>query len=195
MSYIIYDRTDEISRTHCWYLWTDPMIKLPKTKRESGDKEIQLWLTPEQMQGDFIEFTFKIQQRSMSRLDPQTRTNLIVQFAVKIVPSAVMAAQQMAMMGQQFNLQKYLTIIAEETDIGDIMMDVFNDPEFQQKMEMMMRMGPQDSGKASMMSPGGVIQQGGSPIMQNAPTQKQEFNTSAQTGANEGQQARTSGGY
>lgn len=192
---IIYDRTAELSQIHCWYLWTDPLIKMPKTKRESGDKEVQLWLTPEQMQGDFIEYTFKIRQRSMSRLDPQTRTNLIVQYAVKIVPSAVMAAQQMAMMGQQFNLQKYLTIIAEETDIGDIMMDVFNDPEFQQKMEMMVQLGPQDTGKASMMSPGGVIQQGGSPIMKSAPTPGQEFNQNVQAGANEGQQARTSGGF
>jgi len=192
---IIYDRTAEISRIHCWYLWTDPLIKVPKSKRESGDKEIQLWLTPEQMQGDFLEFTFKIQQRSMSRLDPQTRSNRIVQFAMNILPGAVMAAQQCMMMGIQFNLQKYLTNLADELDVGDFMMDVFYDPEFQQKMEMMMQMGPQDTGKASMMSPGGVIQQGGSPIKQSAPTASQEFNKNVQVGANEAQQARTAGGF
>ncbi len=193
---IIYDRTAEISQIHCWYLWTDPMIKVPKSKRESGDKEVQLWLTPEQMQGDFLEFTFKIQQRSMSRLDPQTRSNRIVQFAVNIIPGTVMAAQQMGQMGMQFNLQKYLTNLAEELDVGDFMMDVFYDPEHEQKMATIAQMGPQDPGKAGGgLTPGGVMQQGGSPIKQSAPTQKQEFNQNVQAGANEAQQARTSGGY
>lgn len=193
---IIYDGTADISRTHCWYLWTDPMIKIPKTKRETGNKETQLWLTPEQRQGDFLEYVFKIQQRSMSRLDPQTRSNRIVQFAVNILPGAVMAAQACLQMGVQFNLQKYLTNLAEELDVGDFMMDVFYDPEFQQKMELMMQMGPQDAGKAGGgITPAGVMQQGGSPIKQSAPTQRQEFNQNVQAGANEGQQARTSGGY
>ncbi len=194
---IIYDRTAEISQIHCWYLWTDPMIKMPKTKRETGDKETQLWLTPEQMQGDFLEFTFKIQQRSMSRLDPQTRSSRIVQFAVNVLPGTVSAAMAMAQMGMQFNAQKYLTNLAEELDIGDFMTDVFYDPEHQQKMELVAQMGPQDSGKAGgdTMSLGGVMQQGGSPIKQSAPTQGQETNINSQSGANEAQQARTSGGY
>jgi len=195
---IIYDRTADISKDHAWYLWTDPLINVPKTKRESGDKEVQLWLTPEQMQGDFLEFVFKIQQRSMSRLDPQTRSNRIMEFAIKVLPGAVMAAQSCMQMGVQFNLQKFLTNLAEELDIGDFMMDVFNDPEFQQKMEVMLQMGPQNAGKAGGgggggLSPGGVMQQGGAPVAKTPANIGQENNMNAQAGVT--QPAAMSGGF
>lgn len=184
---LVYDFTANISSDHAWYLHTDPMIEIPKTKRETGKEEIQLWLTPEQRQGDFLEFSFKIQQRSMSRLDPQTRTQRVEYFTTNTLPSAVAAAQMMGQMGRQFNLEKYLTNVATEFDINDVVQEVFFDPEFQERMEIMMKMGPQNAGKAGT-NQNSMDQNGQLPMTRPIQGPQQGLNSGAQETAGIGQQ-------
>lgn len=173
---IVYDETGEVQRRIAWYLHTDPFIQLPLTKRETGGQEVQVFLTPEQRMGDFLDYTFKIVARSMTKMDPMVRSKRITEFCVNIIPGAAQTALAMMQMGQQFNIQRYLTQIAFEMGISDIVEDMFDDPEWQQKMEIMMTLGPQNPGKAGGNSLAGVQQNNGNPQARPVLTQGQEFN-------------------
>ena len=76
----------------------------------------------------------------MQKLDPIIRTKRIIEYASTVIPQATMAAQSMLMLGYPFNLQRYLTKIAEEMDIGDWINDMFDDPEFRQRLQLQMLM-------------------------------------------------------
>lgn len=192
---IAYDETSGVSKKQAWYLHTDPFINQPFTKRTTGGEEIQLWLTPEQREPDFLQFgRFKIRQRSMSNLDPQIKSKRVEAFATNTVPAAAMAAQVCMQQGIAFNLQRFLTNLAEELDINDVMVEVFNDPEFQQRLEIMLQMGPQNQGKASM-NPTAVSQQGGFPMGRSVKSPGQENRSMSQETAGISQSARTVGGY
>lgn len=190
---ILYDRTSEVSQKIGWYLHTDPLIKLPLTKRISGGKQVQLWLTPEQRCGDFLKFVFKICARSMSRLDPTIKSQRIIEFGCKIVPALMSSAQTAMQMGVPFNIQRALTDMAKEMQLTEYVQDWFNDPEFGQKMMIMMNLGSKNTGKASMLNQGGILQNGGFPGVQNTPTPEQEFNQQAQETAAQGQSANNLG--
>jgi hypothetical protein len=182
---IIESETAAVSEKHAWYLDTDPLINIPIIKRETGGKEVQLWLTPEQRRGNITQLTCTIKRRSMQRLDPMIRTKRIFEFTTNVVPAAATTAQMCMKMGVQFNLQKYLTNAAEELGINDFMVDIFNDPEFQKKISIMMQMNP---GKATGMdSAKGVQQNGGFPMSRSILTEQQEQNQFSQQTAGEAQ--------
>jgi len=161
---MVYDSSAEINRKMAWYLHTDPYIELPFSRRLPGGEYEQLVLTPEQRQGEFLDYAFNIKQRSMSRLDPAVRSKRIMEFATSVIPGLAMTAQVCMQMGLPFNLQESVTDIANEMDILEDVQDWFNDPMFMQRMEMMMAMGPQPAGKASPMTPQGVQQNKGNPM-------------------------------
>ncbi len=186
---ILYDRTAEISSKIGWYLHTDPMIKLPLTKRQTGGEQIQLWLTPEQRYGEFIRFTFRLVTRSMSRLDPALRSKRIIEFGTNIVPALLNAANIALQMGVRFNPQRAITALANELDIFEQIDDWFDDPEFEQKMALIAKLGPQDAGKAGMMSSEGIMQNQGFPGKQDVLGPQQEANQFAQETAAESQSA------
>ena len=177
---IIYDATAEISAKQAWYLHTDPLIDLPLIKRRTGQEDVQVKLTPEQRDGDFIDYTFKIVARSMSRLDPQIRAKRIQEFATNVIPAVIVAAQSMMQMGQQFNIQKYLTAMAEELEIGEWVQELFVDPDFEQKIAIQMMLGPQDAGKGEIITPQAVSQNGGFPLQKNIESPETEQNKQSQ---------------
>ncbi len=181
---IVYDKTADVERDIAWHLHTDPFIELPLTKRSTGGEDVQVSLTPEQRMGDFLDFTFKIVARSMTKMDPMVRSKKVVEFCTNIVPGAMTTALASMQMGVQFNVQRYLSQIAFEMGIEDIIQDIFVDPEWQQKMEVMMMLGPQNSGKAeSGNSPAGAAQNKGNPMARPIPTPQQDFNMQSQSSA------------
>lgn len=186
---ILYDQTAEVNRKEAWFLHTDPLIDILLTKRRTGGKQIQLRLTPEQRVGDFLKFTFRIIARSMSRLDPAIKSKRVIEFGVNLLPALMMAAQSALQMGIPFNVQKALTDLANEQGILEEIQDWFDDPDFERKMAMVMAKGPQDAGKASMITPGAITQNGGFPETRKVLTPGQEFNQNAQMGAAESQSA------
>ncbi len=196
---LLYIAASEISKKQAWYLHTDPLINLPLTKRGTGGEQIQVRLTPEQRQGDFLNFTFRLAARSMSRMDPAIKSKRIVEFATSVVPAVMAAAMQAMQMGMPFNAQRTITDLANELDIMDTVQDWFEDPEFMQKMQIMAAMGPQNAGKASAEggssgggsgnSLKGIMQNGQFPGARNTATPQQEFNSTAQDGAVDSQSA------
>ena len=185
---MVYDCSAEINRKMAWYLHTDPLIDIPFSKRQPGGEYMQLQLTPEQKQGDFLEFTFTIKQRSMSRLDPAVRSKRIEMFATNIVPALAMTAQITMQMGIPFNLQEAITDLARENDILDEVEDWFIDPTFMQRIQLQMSLGPQPAGKASL-NPKAVQQNGGSPMARKMMGPQGEQNQNFQEGyPNQGQE-------
>ncbi len=184
---ILYDGVAEVNRDLAWYLHTDPLINIPLTKRKSGGEQIQLFLTPEQRTGDFLKFVFTIVRRSMSKLDPTIRSKRMMEFATNIVPGIMNAAMVAMQMGQRFNVQRALTDVAIELGILEDVMDWFDDPEFEQKMQIMQAMGPQNAGKAQ--GPGSSKPDQANPLARPIASPQQEFNSNAQAGAAESQSA------
>ncbi|MBE3139506.1 MAG: hypothetical protein IMZ53_02880 [Thermoplasmata archaeon] len=186
---MLYDSAAEVSRRIAWYLHTDPFINVPVIKRSTGGEKQQLTLTPEQRSGNFLDFVFKIKARSMSRLDPQTRTKAILEFSTKVIPSLVVSATAAMSIGVPFNLVKAAVDIGDELGIGEWVAGMFNDPEYQKKIEVMLALGPKNPGKAGggPNSMAGLMQNGGASQNPVVNTQEQDFNQNAQAGANEGQ--------
>lgn len=178
----LYDQTGEVARRKCWYFWTDPLINKTLTKRMIGGEQIQLHLTPEQRQGDFLDYVFRIVQRSMSRLDPVTRSKRIEMFCTNIISGAANSALAMMQVGQPFNIPVYLTKIATEWDILEDVDEMFSDPAFQQKLAMYLSVGAKDTGQASTSSSAaGAAQNKGNPQARTVQTPQQDFNQQAQS--------------
>ena len=185
---ITYDIHAEISKKEAWYIHTDPLIKVPLTKRETGKEPIQIWLTPEQRQGDWAEYTFSIVKRSMLVLEPNLRAKRMMEFYTNVIPAVMMSASQAMQMGIPFNVPRALMQAAEEMGIADALAEVFEDPTFRKRMDYFMMMGPKDAGKG-ILSPKGVAQNEGFPMAKNILSPGAEFNQEAQGLAGIGQAA------
>lgn len=184
---MIYDFAADTAEKRAWYIHTDPFMDIMLSRRKPGGESEQLQLTPEQRDGDFLDYTFNIKARSMSRLDPAVRTKRIVEFGTNIVPSIMNTAMVAQQMGRPFNVEAALTDIAEEQGILEDIQDWFDDPEQMQRLQLVQAMNPQPAGKAqSAGETRGILQQ--------AKTQSpfQERKEIEQIGANESQSARTS---
>ncbi len=118
-------------------------------------EEVQIYLTPEARDGDWLDFTFNIEPESMGRVDSHTRLMQAMDFATKILPAAVAVAQQMMMIGMPFNLKTYIIKMAKDAGI-DWFDQVFMDPEFQQKMAQIMMMGPKPEDSQGQVAGGGA---------------------------------------
>jgi len=165
----------------------DPFIDVPLSRRKPGGEHEQLILTPEQRRGDFLEYTFRLKARSMSRLDPAVRTKRIIEFATKVMPSVVNAAAVNAQMGIPTNVPEILTDIADELGILEDVQDWFVDESFMQRMELVQQLGPQPQGKAQVAGP--TAGQGNQMKDQNS---FQERKAIEQISSAESQSARTS---
>ncbi len=197
----LYDATAGVSRDCAWYLHNDPMLDMVLARRKSGMELEQIILTPEQRLGDVEDFVYKIIPKSMSRLDPAIRSKRMMEFMTNVVPALTNTAMIMLQLGMQFNLQRALTLAAEELEIGDAMQEVFIDPEYQQKLEMYMMLHqggggdsagagtPGSTRKAGPMSGQGIMQNNGFPMKRDIASPGQDANAAAQSGADSSQSA------
>jgi len=187
---MIYDAAADAAGKRAWYIHTDPFMDFMLARRKPGGEYEQLRLTPEQRDGDFLDYTFTLKARSMSRLDPAVRTKRIVEFGTNLVPSLMNTAMVAQQMGMPFNVQEAITDLAEEQDILDDVQDWFNDPTFMQRVQLQMAMNPQPAGKATPGQSGAGPR--GIPQQTKIQTPFQETKQIEQIGANESQSSRTS---
>ena len=179
---IVYLGTRNIQRKLAWYLHTDPLIALPLVKRKPIPAQViigptgpimlppkmveeQVILTPEVRAGDFLDFHFEIEAKSMSRMDPAARLQKALMFASQVLPSAAQAAMICNQMGVPFSFAKFAIRMAKEMEI-EWMDEVFHDPEFQMQLAAMMQRTPSPGGSAGQVPGGGgmgAILQNGQP--------------------------------
>ena len=191
---LLYDGTAGISHDCAWYLHHDPMLDMVLARRRPGMEDEQIVLTPEQRRGDVEDFVYKIVAKSMTRLDPALRSKRLMEFLTNAVPAMANSAMIMMQIGMPYNLQRAILMAANELEIGDEMQEVFEDPEFQQKLEMylMLHQGGGGSGvggtpgstrKAGPMSSQGIMQNNGFPMKRDITSPEQDANAAAQSGA------------
>ena len=179
---MVYDLAGAVSSDQAWFMIYDPLIEMPLYKRTSGGDDVQVWLTPEQRRGEWQNYTFDIVKRSMQVMDPLLRAKNIMSFYTNVLPSVASAAIQMMQMGIAFDVSRALMQAAEELGISDSLSEVFNDPTFQQRMQIYMQMGPQKEGKG-MMNPTAVGQNKGFPGQRPIASPMQEQRQVAQESA------------
>lgn len=209
MKDIVYVAVGAEGRKRAWFMHTDPLIEVPLIRRVHNPvqmqigpdgmpsmsspeqpQEVQVFLTPEARCGDFLDFTFDIEPESMGRMDSQKRIAQAMEFAAKILPAAAQAAQLCMQMGVPFSFPRFATKMAQELGIK-WMDEVFLDPEFQQRMAMMMMRGPQEDQSKGSMAPGGgmagIMQNGQPPSVGATMNPMQQQRSAAQAGAADGQ--------
>ena len=201
----VYETTKEVMRKCAWYLFTDPLIKLPLIQRDTipaeydiTDEEIrmvsparvqetQVFLTPEMRRGDFLDFAFDIEQDSMAPINWQFRQQQLDTLAIKVIPAAAQAAQVCAMMGTPFSFQKFVVRYAKMMNI-DWIDEIFQSPELIASMAAVARQGPQPQGKGAA-SIAGIQQNGGAVTGATPPPEGTRQRQEAQVGANQSQAA------
>jgi hypothetical protein len=190
---MIYDFTANIGNSEIWYLHYDPLIDLPLIARQPGRGEElpegirpgqQLRLTPAQRRGEHLHFVVKIRPKSMGAMDPLVMSKRVIEFATNVVPAIVTAGMTVMQTGAPFNIQRALTDVAEQLELSEEVQGWFDDPEFLQKIQMMMIMGPKAEGKVGMA---GIRQNGGYPEQRSFAASP--FAQGAQEVANVGQAA------
>jgi hypothetical protein len=119
MEQSVYDFTQSIFRKLTWYIWNDPLIQIPVTKRVEGAGSIDVIYDKYAQEGDWGDFNFKIKPYSMQRFNPSVEGQKLMQFlSAWVIPVMPMAAQQ----GVQVNVDAATKKIAEylQLDIEDI---------------------------------------------------------------------------
>ncbi len=180
MKNLVYKAVASEAAKRAWYLHTDPLIEIPLTRRMQIPAEYtmgplgpsmtvpaqmvdqQIILTPEMRRGDFLDFHFEIQPKSMSRLSPHMRLRQAMEFAIKVIPAAATATQICMQMGIAFSFPKFVIRMAKEADI-EWLDEVFYDPEFQMQMAEYMARTTAMAGSQGVPTGGGGIKD----IMQN----------------------------
>jgi hypothetical protein len=169
---LVYIGTQKIQRKLAWYLHTDPLIALPLIKRKPIPartvmspmgpilippkmEEQQVILSPDARQGEFLDFHFEIESKSMSRMDPAQRLQKALLFAAKVLPSAAQAAMVCQQMQVPFSFAKFVIRMAKELDI-EWMDEVFYDPEFQAQVQNLMAQSPKPDNSKSAPGAGGM---------------------------------------
>lgn len=199
-----YDFAAEISGKEAWYLHNDDLMfvpgqpGIPLIKRLPDGRERQLFLTPQDKSGEFDTLGFTIVKRSMTVIDSENRARLVSQFVTQAVPQAFQALMISMQAGVPFNVQRYLTRIAEDWGIIEVIDDVFNDPDFQQRMAWYAATIGKQNRKEGRSGPGGTmdtIQNGGFPVGGTPmPGPTTQFNQGAQATAATAQSNAAMGG-
>lgn len=219
---LVYKWVGREASKRAWYFHTDPLIEVPLIRRDqiparfadgpfgpvmvepSRLQEVQVFLTPEARRGDWLHFTFSIESESMGRKDQNTRFAEVMDFAVKIMPAALQAAEAAFRMGLPFNVKVYVERLARTRGIT-WMDEVWFDPEFQFRIQQMMLAGPspvgsqgaaQQGNPANAQNPLAAILQNGQPGQVGAvPSQQKLANQESQLGANAAQSQLRSEGF
>lgn len=222
---IVYSASAEEASKRAWYLHTDPLIEVPLIKRMQVPAKFtsggvgpdgvpiqphmlspaelvdqQVFLTPEAQRGDFLDYQFEIQFKSLSRMDPQHQARATMEFLTKALPSVVQAAALASQVGVSLSIPKLLARVAMDQFGLEWFDEVFYDPEFQEQMNRIMLATPGPAGSQGTTQPGRsqmALQPNGQPTgLPKIASQTEQRNSDRQQGAVPGQQTvRTNQAY
>jgi len=69
----VHKPVDRIGRKLMWYLFNDPFINLPMTKRNGQGDTLDITFTSDEIEGEFMDYNFKHRLYSMQRLTPEKK--------------------------------------------------------------------------------------------------------------------------
>lgn len=101
-----------------WYLWSDPLIELPLVKRVEGvNVDIPTVFSADALEGDFLDYNFKIQAHSMQQLTPSEKwAQLMAVMQGAVFPILPMIQEQ----GGSIDVAKLLEIAAKNTNMPEL---------------------------------------------------------------------------
>lgn len=110
--------TKGVFRDLAWWLFTDPRIELPLVKPNPGASQgIRMTLTPEDMEGDFLDYNIDVNPYSMQARTPQEELELLMNIMQNVV---VPFRDQLQQQGMTINFVKYLRRVAELSNLKTI---------------------------------------------------------------------------
>ena len=152
----VYYFVAELMNHDLWTLHYDPFIELPMVKR-TGGRDAQVVFTPEEREGDAIDYRLTVAPRSMARQDPNMKARRLMELASNVIPAFAQAAQ---MLGPAFRIDRALALIAQEMDIEEldeiIDEDVINQ-QSQRLMDLLDKGIPIDGKMMQMVGMGGPL--------------------------------------
>ena len=110
--------TSEVMSGLAHYLWHDPLIQIPITRRVQGtDIEIPGVFSAEDREGDFLEYNIKIHPFSMTHVTPAQKLQTLTQvFQTFVVPFA----EQLQAQGTEVNFESLLRIIGKYANMDEL---------------------------------------------------------------------------
>jgi len=125
--------TQGVVKDLCFYLFTDPYINLPLTKRVKGFDEITIPVsfTSEDREGDFLEYNIKIEPYSMQHQTPEAKLQgLRTIFQEMLVPMMPIMQQQGITLDFEALFRK-IAKLGNIPELNDIL--VYSDPHLEPK--------------------------------------------------------------
>ena len=108
--------TRRIGEKLAWYLWYDPLIELPLTKRTAAGDEVPVTFSARRREGDFLDYFFDIAPHSMTPDTPTRRFRRTLEWIERVVlPTAQLAAQA----GQKLDAVKLARITGDLLNIDE----------------------------------------------------------------------------
>lgn len=108
--------TTGVVKDLAWWLWTDPLIRLPATKRLPTGEQISIVFTPEDREGDFLDYNFEVNPYSLQSRTPQEEFNLLMQI-LQLIQSM---RPDFAAQGGFINVEKLLRLISDLTNFRSL---------------------------------------------------------------------------
>lgn len=113
----VVDFTKRTVKDLAWYMYSDPHIELPLTKKIEGYGEVDFNWTPSDREADFFKYHFDIQPYSLQNKGPAQRLQTIMSLTQGLL---LPLAGQMQMWGMQLNIQKLIEIIGKYADLPEL---------------------------------------------------------------------------
>lgn len=120
------DFQNRVCQHEAWYFWEDPFIQAPMTMRMEGSEMVEVMYDAQARQGQFTDFNFSIKPRSMQRLDPNVRSQRIMELMQAVVQSAQV---EMATQGR-VDSAAIARILGREFEIDELD-EILRDPQVQ----------------------------------------------------------------
>lgn len=109
-----------------YYLWTDPLIEMPLVKRlDNIDVSVPLTFTPEQREGDFLDYNLNIDPYSLRAQTPSTNMQAFTNYLTYVVGPFIPLLQQQ---GAQVNfevIQRFYSKFSNVPEINEVI--IFGD--------------------------------------------------------------------
>lgn len=107
-----------IIKSLAWYLWTDPLIDLPMSKRIEGTGiDVQVRFNPEVREGDFLDYNFSIDPFSMQDVTPNQKMQTLMQIIMGVVAPF---QQQMAAQGVGVSMDALFDLISQWSNLPEL---------------------------------------------------------------------------
>jgi hypothetical protein len=108
----------EVIHDLAYYLWTDPLIRLPLVKQiKEANVELNVEFTPSERQGEYMDYNITIDPYSMAHQSPAVRLQTLMQIWSNFIGPF---APQLGEQGMQVNFEALLRIVAKLANFDEL---------------------------------------------------------------------------